>query len=97
MLKKPTVRIRLQLVDGSGAEIDELLTVKEAALRLDVADSNVPRLCRDGKIASYELTQKCTLVSKKDVDAILESRNDPSHERRGRPRKGRRRTPIDNA
>jgi hypothetical protein len=93
--KKSKPRIRLQLVDAEGAEIDELLTVKQAASRLGYADSHVPYLCRMGKIANYELTQKCTLVSKRDVEAIIEARDDPDRERRGRKRMGRRRTTTD--
>jgi excisionase family DNA binding protein len=89
--KRPKPRIRLQLVDADGAEIDELLTVKQAAERLGIADSHVATLYRERKLTNYELTKRCTLVSKKDVEAIIASRDDPNRERRGRPRIGPKR------
>lgn len=74
--------IRVQLLDRRGAEVDELLTMKEASTVLDLSRSRIAQLIGDGELKKFPIDDRTYFLSRREVEQYAQSPHKPGPKKR---------------
>lgn len=75
--------IRVQLLDGRGTEVDELITTQEALEILDLSRSRIRQLTLDGELKKFPIDDRTFFLSRKEVERYASTPHKPGRKRIG--------------